>query len=299
MESFLTPDRIANSISMDSQFKGYYVLVEGHNDKFVYSKFLNLNLVKVKEAFGCTKVLEVLEKLDERGYVNKIGIIDLDFNNILGIENNREDLFVTDDHDIEYMIFKTVALVDVLNQYCDEDKVKSFESSMKITAREAVLSVGREIGYLKLSNRVNDLGLLFKPSNPDGNYIKYQNLVDSKFRFKSEKELIQQVINYSHNRSDNLKPASEIESSLTSVKNQKLSDSDLVNGHDLSHLLFFLMKKVLKSNNSSLKDWRSVEGSLTLAYDSNDFVKTKLFKSLNDWALSNKLKLFNDRVNTN
>lgn len=294
MEKDITPERIANSIMQDKSFKGYYFIVEGKKDSKVFSKFVNDEIVRIRPAFGCEKVKRVLSILEERGFNHKIGIIDRDFMDILGAEENIDGIFITDDHDIEIMIIKTHALENVLKVCCTKNRIKEFEKSNGKTIREIIFNLGKEIGYLKLANKIHSLGLIFKPKHPDGNQFKYKNFISSEtLEYKGHIELINTIINYSRSKSDDIVARNTIETTFNNVREKEYDLNQLVNGHDLSNILFLLMKKVLKSKNKLLADFNSVEDSLILAYEYSDFQRTRLYHNLENWSNNVGIYLFN------
>ena len=162
MEEHITPQRIANSIMLDTSFSGYYLIVEGPKDSKLYGKFFSQEIIHLKEAFGNEKVKEVFTILSERGFDRKFGIIDADFTRITGEEIEVDGLFITDDHDIEVMVIKTKALEHVLNVFCSKNKMQEYEKKHGMTIRDRIFQLGKEIGYLKYANKIHDLGLVFK-----------------------------------------------------------------------------------------------------------------------------------------
>lgn len=291
----MTAERIANAIMQDSSFKGYYLIVEGKKDFKLYRKFINEKEVSIKPAFGNEKVKKVLQILENRGFEKRIGIIDSDFKKILKIEENLNGLFITDDHDIEVMMIKTKALDDVLNVYCTNKSIKDFERKSGMSIRTAVLSLGKEVGYLKYANNLYDLGLVFKPEKSDGKHIKYNNFVcDKTFCFLGKDKLIETVINYSRNKTQTAIDKVQVDKYFDKVNEQEIDLFQLVNGHDLSNFLYILMKKILKSNNKMLVDFNCVEDSLILAYDFTKFKETVLYSELKNWSLKQELVLFEE-----
>ena len=294
MEKHLTVERIANSIMQNKSFKGYYLLVEGPKDSKLYGKFFNQEHLSIKEAFGNQKVQDIFNLLTERGFDRKLGIIDSDFRKITGEEIDVDGIFMTDYHDIEVMILKTKALDDVLQLFCSQTKIKKFERKEGISIRDKILDIGKEIGYLKLANKIYDLGLVFKPKNPEGKQIKYKNFVcDSKLDYLGDEPLITACINYSVNKSQNLKSKEEIIENLDKIKREEYILEQLVNGHDLSNILFILIKKIFKSNNQMLSSFNSIEDSLTLAYDFNDFKETELYEKIKNWSIQKNIVILN------
>jgi hypothetical protein len=293
MEQFITPDRIANAIMQDSSFKGHYLIVEGIKDVKFYQKYIDTNSFRIREAFGNEKVKLVLKILNERGFNNRIGIIDSDFNAILNLNEEVDGLYITDDHDVEIMIIKTKALEDVIHLFCSKAKVEAFEKTKGKPIREILFDLGKEVGYLKLANRVHDLGLVFKPSTSEGNQIRYRDFIDDEtLAFIGSDKMIETVMNYTRAKSAKMKPREEIKDKLEEVAKVTYDQYHLVNGHDLTNILYLLMKKTFRSKNKMLTDYNAVEDSLILAYDYSDFKQTNLFKTLSDWANQSGHKLF-------
>lgn len=294
MEKHITTERIANAIMQNAPFEGHYLVVEGPKDSKLYGRFINNQEIIIKVAFGKQKVKEVIEILTKRRFDRKIGIIDADFTRITEDEVEIDGLFITDDHDIEVMVIKTRALNDVLHIFCFKSKIQEFEKKHKISVRDQIFGLGKEIGYLKLANKIYDLGLVFKPKNPEGNQIKYKNFISDKtLKYLGDEKMIGTVINYSVNKSENIQSKIIINDRLSAIKEKEYPIDQLVNGHDLINALFILMKKVLSSKNKTLQCTNSVEDSLTLAYEFNDFKTTDLYVEIKNWADKNEVNVFN------
>lgn len=294
MINYITADRIANAIMQDTSFSGYYLIVEGNKDYKLYKKFFSEN-IRIREAWGCEKLREAMVILEERGFENKIGIIDSDFSRILDIKWDINDLFITDYHDIEVMMIKSNALFTVLNVYCKEEKIHEFCDITMIY--NIIVDIGKQIGILKFVNEVYKLGLIFKPKEIEGNQLKYKEFVSEKdLSFLGVEKMIQTVINYSNGKSKNIQNFDTILQRFMELSNKNYDEDQLVNGHDLSHILFILCKKVLKSSNRMLVDFNSIEDSLILSYEAIDFVETKLFENLLKWSIENQVELFKKSV---
>ena len=293
MEEYITTERIANAIMQNIPFKDYYLIVEGPKDSKIYGKFINNEKITIKIVFGNQKVRDVIEILTKRGFDRKIGIIDADFTRITEDEVEIDGLFITDDHDIEVMVIKTRALNDVLHIFCFKSKIQEFEKKHKISVRDQIFGLGKEIGYLKLANKIYDLGLVFKPKNPEGNQIKYKNFIsDETLKYLGDEKLIDTVFNYSVNKSEKIQCKNIINDKFSTIKEKERPIDQLVNGHDLTNALYILMKNVLSSRNKMLQCTNSVEDCLTLAYKFNDFKATDLFAEIKNWADKNGVEVF-------
>ena len=284
MEAHILAERIANAIMMDKSFKGYHLIVEGTKDYKLYSKFINKENVRISEAFGFEKVKLALQILTERGFSNKIGIIDSDFSKILGTNHKMDVLFITDHHDIEIMIIKTSALETVIRTFCSKKKIEDFETLNNNSIREIIFALGKEVGLIKLANKIHELGLIFKPKTAEGNQIKYKDFIrDCNLSFKGRECLVDSLINYSRSKSTTLKSKAEIILRLEEISKKEYDLDQLVNGHDLSNILYLLIKKVFSSTSKMINDFNAIEDSLILAYEYEEFKKTQLYLELKNY----------------
>ncbi|MBM7634293.1 DUF4435 domain-containing protein [Geomicrobium sediminis] len=296
MFEHMTPERTANAIMQDTTFNGTYLIVEGTKDFNLYSKFFNIDdTVEIKQVGGKEKVRDIIKILEERKFNKKIGIIDADFSKILEEDQLVQDIFSTDYHDSEVMMFKSPALETVLYIYVTKKKLDEFMSGREI--KESLLNIAKEIGLLKLANDLHSLGLAFKPKKIDGKNLKYKDFIDEKtLQFKGKEQLINTVFNYSINRSIQM-----VDKELVKQKIEELSEKEydllqLVNGHDLSNILFLLLKKSLRSSKKSLSDYNAIEDSFIMSYEARYFMETELFQNLYKWSSSNDANLFKEDI---
>ena len=290
----ITPDRIANAVLQDNSYNGLYIFVEGEKDYMLYSKFMNLSNVRIKPTFGCQKLLDVFKILNLRGYDKKIGILDKDFFEIIGNTHQLENVFYTDFHDVEIMIFVTKAFYNMLRIYTIKEKIEKIEKKTGKEIRELIFELSDRIGYLKLVETKNKYGLTFKPEYPDGNQIKYHDFISDKFEYQGDDILINTIINYSRNKTEKKLNFQEIKNSYIKERGNIYDSRHLSNGHDVSNIVFILLKKTFRSNNNMLNDFKSIENSLILAYEFEDFKKTELYKNIQIWSEGNNQQIFRD-----
>ena len=287
MEQHITPQRIANSIGLDKGFTGTYLLVEGRKDIGLYKKFIDAENCKIKPTFGKYKMRDVYSLLSTRNFLNKVGIRDADFLRVRDNEKFDVDydlaIFPTDYHDSEGMIIATSALEAFLNTLVDGDKLDFFENKHgKI--RELIYSLCFRIGCLRLANKKYGLGLVFKPANPEGNPLKYKKFIcDKTIKYLGDEKLLTTVIEYSKNRGTEISPQECILEKFNLIYLANYPVIEILNGHDLAHALFIVLKKGLKCNSKTLRNADCVEEMLQLAYGSEYFVVTELYKKLVSW----------------
>ena len=107
-----------------------------------------------------------------------LGIVDNDFNLILNEELIIDNILFSDFHDIEISIIESPAFDCIVETHCDKEKVKKLEIELKKKLKDILYELALEIGYLKLANKLFDLGLSFKPETPDGKPLSYSDFVD-------------------------------------------------------------------------------------------------------------------------
>lgn len=292
MEDSITPVSIANAIMQDTSYANHYLLVEGVKDSKLYGKFFDKNLVRIRETFGCEKLRECKTILNKRGYENCFGIVDRDFHEILGTLPVEDDLFVVDMHDIEILMVNSSALDHILSIYTTSEKIINFETTVKKNLKELLFELSNQIGFLKLANKVHDLGLVFKPKETDGNQIAYNKFISDKLDFLGMEKMIDKIIDYSRNKSDNIKNRDYILEKYKEIAANKYDKNHLSNGHDITNILFIFLKKSVRSTNKMLFDFNSIEDSLILAYDTNEFQKTDLYRDIKNFFDSKGIDLF-------
>jgi len=290
MESQITPQRIANSIGLDTSFTGTYILVEGKKDIRLFGKFIDPNSCKIKPTFGKYKMRDVYSILTSRDFLNKVGIRDADFLRVEGNEkydfNYSDHIYPTDCHDSEGMIVNTDAFYDFINTLVSSQNIEKFQSKYG-SIRELIYSLSYGIGCLRLANKKHQLGLSFKPKCVDGNDFRYKKFIcDRTFKFQGDEKLINTISEYSSNRGNEIKSRHEINEKLKQVYTEQHPLKEIVNGHDLTQILLIVLKKGLKCASKTLQDSDCVEEMLALTYNINYFSETNLYRDLLCWQKS-------------
>ena len=289
MQEHITPTRIANAIMQDTTFNGNYLIVEGNSDYHFYKKFIDQSKCLIKQAYGNINVIEVIEILDSRNFERKLAIIDSDFRKLDNEIEQNKSVIITDEHDIEVMIFKSPALERVLEVHYSEAKFKGFQSKQNIDFRDLILNLAKPIGYLKWANKKYNLGLVFKPKNPEGRQIKYSKIYDEKkLTFNGENVLIKTIIDYSNNKGTEVKPLQEIEEAYRTQINEVADLFQLCNGHDITNLISLALRKAIGNKNL---DYKAIECDLILSFDTSEFDKTEIFMSMKEWEKQTGLSI--------
>jgi hypothetical protein len=258
-------ERLANKLMMmRSQAKSTFVVVEGEDDKKLFSNLLCTSELYI--AHGHPTVRETVRLLRERGCLTVVGIIDADFEHI---ENKvlPPGLVRTDLHDVECMLLASPALEKVLTEHGDSTRI--IEATTHRTLRERLLDHGLILGQLRYISHQKKLSITF-----DG--LDFSEFLDEKkWQFDSSK-LLSSLRKLNKGTAQNIWQAEQVLSSLPS-----LDPWQLCCGHELVEILAIGLYRVL-GNSPNLKA-SLLETDLRLAYERRFFEQTHLYQQLQTW----------------
>lgn len=88
-----------------------YFFVEGVSDECFWKKFINKELIQIQQLNGWKNVVHCIRKFNEASLQdNCIGVIDRDFEDLYPYKSvHEENIFFTDFHDIEMMMYMSPA----------------------------------------------------------------------------------------------------------------------------------------------------------------------------------------------
>src|SRR4051812_13829970 len=84
---------------MRQVWKGTILLVEGPTDAKVFDRFVDSTACRVEVGFGKANVRDAIDLLEDEGFRGVVGVIDADFDHLMGVDYRLENLCVTDVHD--------------------------------------------------------------------------------------------------------------------------------------------------------------------------------------------------------
>ena len=290
----IEPVRLANQISLDRQFKGKHLFLEGVKDLKVYPKFLDQSNLRIIVSHGKYNMATAWKELERRNDDRKIAIRDADFIRIRDKfdPDFHDSFFITDYHDSEIMITSTDSFENVLLSHLtieQYNKVCKDYPNLLFDLKSLIYCLGN----LKLANKTHSLGLIFKPKAADGKPLDISKFVNFKsMEYLGDKKLIQTVLDYSNNKvdRDKLKSKDDIDSALKSTLVHTHNMDEIVHGHDLSQALSLFIKKTMNLNNDHLKSGNNVENCWACSFSITNLKETKLYESLEQWS---RIKGFN------
>jgi len=285
---------LLNEIRMASEEK--FIIVEGNCDSRLLIPFFEENVRILNPRMAINNkgvVISTLQKTlsgktQTHFYKGKevVGIIDADFNRIIGnVRNDLQNLFYTDTHDIDSMIFSTNAFRKVITFLYWEPE---FVNIKKI--REKCVEISSEFGFYLLSfyeNRLHNLKDAFKP---------IEQFFDETLKF-NHKTAIKKLKLLFKNEIISKSDLKDIEFNLIQRKSQKLDLYQLANGHDLVRILTMLtiwckfklkkkgmgnkFKSILAKNLENRKYFvNEIEDFLRISYEYDFFKNSNLYKQI-------------------
>ncbi|MBF0474628.1 MAG: DUF4435 domain-containing protein [Deltaproteobacteria bacterium] len=290
MKDFITPRRTANAILMlraHAQYRSKsFLVVEGPTDRDIFDRLIDQNNCDIKVASGKDNVIMVLKELQKGKdrFEGVLGVIDTDFWMLNGTASPVDNLFLTDTHDLETMIISSPALEEVVRDYSPPDCVLSPEE-MTAIIRGTLISIGKDIGYLRWLNDTESLGLRFE-GLPITDFVEPMTQVIDIAGLTSATRV--------GGNGDSLEEA-VIKHKFCELQEVAADPWQLCQGHDLMSLLEIFLPLIIEENcgddtaagPSGQFASAEISQSLLAAFGPGLFAETKLHASIQKWEEEN------------
>ncbi|WP_027938032.1 DUF4435 domain-containing protein [Anaeroarcus burkinensis] len=263
------------------------MLVEGESDQRLFKNFINTeccclrSLSYKKERGNRDRILEFMRNCSRYRIVNWeksiIGIIDDDYDRLIDESiQYGNNVFSTDERDIEGMMFATSAIDRMINEYVDLKKLEKFKISSNIELVAILSRLCLPVGFLRLLNKRFRWGISFQE-------LPWERFVDTSQWNLKEEELCDMLV--STNISGAITPHKRgITKSVVWEQYLQLDRCELskepwkvCRGHDVIEVFV----KYFARDNINTVD--GPESSLRTAYRQEDFQKSELYKAMYDW----------------
>ncbi len=267
-----------------------FVYLEGESD-IRYWKNIFQEGTHIRACDGWKKVIETVELVNQK-MAQCIGVIDKDFREILPEDEKcPKNVFVSDDHDLEQMMYKTDAFRRIIrNTYTniEENEIDKLKNN--------ILKIICVIGYVKLAIRRKGIKFEFKKESSKKTnhahhcfeYPKYEKALieEKKLTLKDEididvNQLITLIVNYNNAQGKE----TLIKTAYNEEIKQKYDPWTLGSGHDFTYIL----RHILLRTQSVCAELETLEEKLYLAYDK--FFETELYKSIVDYCKKNTIHI--------
>lgn len=251
-----------------------FVLLEGESDIRLFRKFFNLEKCKVENIPGGNPKLEECVATLINIYPLIVGIRDSDFIQILDPQYAKQNMFLTDQHDIETTMLN---FKPVLNALVFEFSTKKEDEHEAL--KDNLIQIISSLSYLKLLNEKESLRLSFSSG--------FQDLIS----FANQNIDLDQYISRCISKSPDalITDSALILEKLALLRESNYDKMHLTNGHDLLNVFAKYFREIEGRNGTN---GEQLETALRMIFTKKMFEETNLYSELNVWSVANETQLF-------
>ena len=222
---------------------------------------------------GKQNVIGGVRRLDAEDVTGVLGIVDDDYDSLMGVGLDTSNVVRTDTHDLECLLCRSSALERVLAEYGDEAKIRRFEVEEGKDVRGGLLDRALVFGRLRLAATVNGLDI-------DSAAIRVQRFVDRRAWTVDGEGLVRAVV-----KDDS--PHDEYTVSQCIAHLPPADPWQVAQGHDMVRILRIGLGGVLGSIGANVGD-EQVSGILRAGLSSPDLQATTLWADIRAWESVNR-----------
>ncbi len=276
MQKSITPARIRNAVRLNRSLNNCAIIVvEDNAHSKILNKFISKENCHIEIAWNRDRVSKSLQLIYSDGIKGVIGFIDADFSILEGTPQSTEGIFRTDSHDMETMMLKSRALINLLNEFGSPIKLEKNEGQIEKT----LLDIGKHIGYLRWLNEKEQLFINFE--NAD-----FERFIDKSTLILDEFRMIEIFIQNS--KKPKTRDYNILLKKVNAIKDAKHDLWQVCCGHDLASILSIALRKVWGSCDKKEVKEEILARGLRLAYEFAFFKDTMLFSLLIQWQTNNE-----------
>lgn len=274
ISSYVDGHSIAADIRMQRQIhKGSFALLEGSTDLKRFKKVIAEVECCVIVCYGKPNVIEAIELLYEDGFPGALGLVDQDFDVILGKSVTHEGLVCSAFHDFDMDVLCTAALQRYLEEVVDPQKLPPDWSSKSILS--GIIEDIRPLSALRYCNvrenlqyKLSDLSI---DDFFDGVEVNKNHMIGCVFKNR-------------HTTPDKIL---DLRKNLEKYEALPLDLHQLTSGHDLCAALGVKLRTHIGHRKVPQTLRSEVELHLRLAVTLNDLSQVGLVQKIADWERVN------------
>lgn len=250
-----------------------FIFVEGESDIRFYRKFFDLQRCKVESIPGGNPKVERSVEMLSKKHALTIGIRDADFIRLGSEPYLKQNMFLTDFHDIEMTL---IAADSVFSAMASEHTRSEKEQHLEIRAN--IIKMIEKISYLKWLNASQNLELTFK--RPFHDLLSFP---DSNLDFETY---------FSHVLADSpnagIRDARQVHEEINQLKNALPDPMHLCNGHDFMKAF----AAFLHAHGTTGISEATLSSAFRVAFTMALWQQTLLYASTKDWADRNSCSIY-------
>ena len=250
---------------------GAFLVVEGASDmRFWWQrKHVGCELV---DGEGKSNVVGSIQRLDARGFVGVLGVVDDDYDSLMGMDTGSDNVVRTDAHDLECLLCRSGALEAVLAEFGVPLKIRRFGEDNSVDVRTGLVDRALIFGRLRWAAVRHNLAI-------DSAAIRVQRFVDIDTWQVDSAALIRVVT-----ASDFLDDEGMIAKRIA-----QLPPADswrVVHGHDMVEILRRGLMRILGDITRSVGP-KQITQVLRAGMSTEEFQATTLCADIRSWETAN------------
>ncbi len=267
------PGTIASEIKMMRvDHAGAFLVVEGVTDVRFWRprKRAACELI---DGEGKSNVVGSVRRLDAQHFGGVLGVVDDDYDSLIGDDLGTSNVVRTDGHDMECLLCRSTALQKVLAEYGDKSKISRFEKNAGMDVRDALLERALVFGRLRFAALRNALDI-------DRSAIRVPRFVDAGTWTVDGKGLIRAVV----------KDGSACDEELVERCIAQLPVADpwrVVRGHDVVSILRIGLRRILGNIRAGVGE-EHIASILRSGFTPADLQATALWTDVRGWEAGNR-----------
>lgn len=279
----MTVDELITELSMTYSFQ-MHLLVEGDDDrKFFNATLKGIDKVNVVCCWGADTVSSAIQQIDEIRMTSKflpsLGVIDRDYQMVLGTLYASPNLLTSDLRDIECMMIDSPAFEAVLLEFGSAKKIHAFGGTE--TVAKTISDSASHIGKLRFYSQHKNLKVSFKKLDID-------KLLDRKSLSIDPQSLLTHI-NARQDSCASKMTAEDIVEANSACTNAECRQQPyftnpllLCRGHDLMEMLAIGFRSTLGSRSAKESSRENIESLFRLSYVAH-FRNSQLAASIETW----------------
>ena len=270
-----TPGTLVAEIKMSRMsHEGAFLLVEGKDDIRFWTppsrRHADCELV---DGEGKRNVIGGIQKLDATSFVGVLGIVDSDYDPLINISIESDNLLLTDAHDLECLLCRSSALDKVLAEYGNRPKIERFENETGDDVRTGLLKRALVFGRLRWWTAVRSHPVI------DLEGFRVPRFVDENTWTVTNEELLCATLLGSPDDALELRRC---------IDNLPTADPwYVVHGHDMVEILRIGLRHTLGDIPASV-GVKEIGRMLRAAMTPDDLQATKLWTDMRTWEAANR-----------
>jgi hypothetical protein len=279
VRQYINASNLAVTVKMlRSTFTGAFLLLEGDCDGRLFNRFIDPNSCRTFFCYGREKLLGVVEILERDTFAGFLAVADNDSSMIFGERIASNNVIVTDENDIELVIFQSDVLERVLAEYCNSENVAAFEQAKNEPIRSTFVRVAGTLGALRCLSKLNAWHLRFE---------------DMTLQFEQRRDIeisIDQQIEHLRGRSQGttMPLLPQVRQEMDDFRGKFPDAHKYVSGHDLCGVICKSIHDVFGRAHVALtRKAAAVEEVFRAAFSEENFRATTVFADIKAWEVRN------------